>query len=100
VVTILKILILLIIPPGGFISEDLEEDWTVGDSESSSSSETAPQTQKSAPTHLPTPRATPDTPGPAGPSESSEQSREIRGNIAETNIIVDSRARKPIVKAN
>jgi hypothetical protein len=70
----------------------------MGNSEpSSSSSETAPQTQKSAPAHLPTPRVTPDTPGPVEPSE---QSREIRGDIAETNIIVDSRARKPTVKAS
>jgi hypothetical protein len=107
VVTTLKIPILPTIPPGGFISEDLEEGWTVGDSEpssSSSSSETAPQPQKSAPPLpapvLPTPRATPETPGPAGPSESSEQSREIRGDVAESNIIVGSRARKPTAKAS
>jgi hypothetical protein len=100
VVTTLKILILLIIPPGEFISEDLEEEWTVVDSESSSSSENAPQTQKSAPTYLLTPRATPNTPGPIESSESSEQSREIRGDITETNIIVNSRAQKPIIKAN
>jgi hypothetical protein len=105
VVTTLEIPILPTTPPGGFISEDLEEGWTVGDSKpSSSSSETAPQSQKSAPTppapHLPTLRATPDMPGPVGPSESSEQSREIRGDIAESNIIVGSRARKPTAKAN
>jgi hypothetical protein len=41
-VTIMEILILPIIPPGGFISEDLEEGWIVEDSELSSSSETAP----------------------------------------------------------
>jgi hypothetical protein len=71
-VTILEILILPTTPPEGFISEDLEKGWTIMDSESSSSSENAPQTQKSAPAHLPIPRATPNTPGPAGPSESSE----------------------------
>jgi hypothetical protein len=76
----------------------------VEDSELSFSSETALQPQKSAPPPpapiLPTPRVTPDTPGPTGPSESSEQSREIRGDITELNIIVGSRARKPIVKAS
>jgi hypothetical protein len=36
VVIILEILILPIIPPGGFISEDLEEGWIMGDSDSSS----------------------------------------------------------------
>jgi hypothetical protein len=81
----------------------------VGDSEpssssssSSSSSETAPQPQKSAPAPLPVPdllilRVTPDTPGPVGPSE---QSREIQGDVAESNIIVGSRARKPTAKAS
>jgi hypothetical protein len=46
VITTLEILILPIIPPGGLISEDLEEGWVVGDSKPSSSSspslETAP----------------------------------------------------------
>jgi hypothetical protein len=41
-VTTIEIPILPIIPLGRFISEDLEEGWTMKDSELSSSSETAP----------------------------------------------------------
>jgi hypothetical protein len=72
VVTTLEILILFITPPEGLISEDLEEGRAIGDSESSSSSKTAPESQKPAPTPtrgLPIPRVTPDTSGPVGPSE-------------------------------
>jgi hypothetical protein len=77
IITILEILILLIIPPKGFISENIEEGWTVGDSKPSSSlsssSKIASQPQKSTPTppapDLLTPRTTPNTPGPIRPSE-------------------------------
>jgi hypothetical protein len=108
VVTTLEILILSIIPPGGLISEDLEEGWAIGDSEpsSSSSSETDSQPQKSVPPPpapgLLTPRATPGTLEPTGPLESPPvgPSREIRGDMKESNIVVGSRARKPTVKVS
>jgi hypothetical protein len=70
VIIILKIPLLPIIPPGGLISENLKEGWIMEDSEPSSSSEITPQPQKPIPPPpepgLPTPRVTPDTPGPMG----------------------------------
>jgi hypothetical protein len=103
IITTIEIPTLPITLPRGFISEDLEEGWIIGDSEpssSSSSSETVPQPQKSVlpppPTPgMPTPRATPDTQEPVGPPRPS---REIRRDVEESNIIVGSRVRKPTEK--
>jgi hypothetical protein len=116
VITTLEIPILPITPPGGFISKDLEDEW-IGDtievlpsSQSTSSEITVSKVLPALPTPpLPTPRAT-ESPGPvpavepapqpAGPSKFSRPSREIRGDVAESNIITSSRARKPTAKAS
>jgi hypothetical protein len=93
-------------PPGGFISEDIEESWVIGDTIEVLPPPSSSESQKALPAPpapgLPTPRATPGTSEPAGPLETPPvgPSREIRGNVEESNIVVGSRARKPTAKVS
>jgi hypothetical protein len=89
-------------PPGGFISEDLEEDWGIRDSADPEALPSPPpsssEPQKAVPAlpapGLPTPRAT-ESPVPAPAAEPAPEpavgpsapSREIRGDVGDANII-------------
>jgi len=110
-------------PPGGFISEDLEEDWGIRDSADPEALPSPPpppppppsssEPQKALPAlpapapGLPTPRAT-ESPVPAPAAEPAPEpavgpsapSREIRGDVGDANIIEGRRARKPTEKAS
>jgi hypothetical protein len=114
IIVTIEVPFLSIISPSGFISENLEESWVIGDTievlpppSSSKAPKTLPTLPASAPA-LPTPRATESpeagsAPNPAEPSEyprPSRPSREIRGDVGEPNVVEGPRTRKPTVKAS